>query len=183
MTILLLAAGLIACGQTVKADSVADLFPDGLINSRGKPVSVDSLQGKTVALYFSAHWCGPCRRFTPTLITYRNRYKDHFEVVFISSDRSAKDQLSYMTRSGMPWPALAWQSPSAAHLKEKFRISSIPALIILTANGEILTREGRRFVSEGVPAEKFKMASIEQEEYNCGRCSKTHFRPKLVFPQ
>jgi thiol-disulfide isomerase/thioredoxin len=34
----------------------------------GKSVSAsEALAGKTVVLYFSAHWCPPCRAFTPQL--------------------------------------------------------------------------------------------------------------------
>ena len=34
----------------------------------GKPVNAaEHLKDKVVALYFSAHWCPPCRQFTPVL--------------------------------------------------------------------------------------------------------------------
>lgn len=46
-----------------------------------------------VAIYFSAHWCPPCRGFTPQLAQL---YKDvtaagkKFGVLFVSSDRDEK---------------------------------------------------------------------------------------------
>jgi len=36
-----------------------DLFQGPLLDSKGKEVSKDVLAGKTIGLYFSAHWCPP----------------------------------------------------------------------------------------------------------------------------
>jgi nucleoredoxin len=33
-------------------------------------VSLDSLHGKTVGLYFSATWCQPCQNFTQKLVEF-----------------------------------------------------------------------------------------------------------------
>ena len=44
-----------------------------------------------VGLYFSAHWCPPCRGFTPRLAKEYERMKGEgkkIEIVFISSDKS-----------------------------------------------------------------------------------------------
>ena len=40
-------------------------------------------------LSVSAHWCGPCKAFTPELAkAYTNAYKNKgMEIVFVSSDR------------------------------------------------------------------------------------------------
>ncbi|GLV36728.1 hypothetical protein CBL_02437 [Carabus blaptoides fortunei] len=53
---------------------------------RYQDLSADIIRG----FYFSAHWCPPCRAFTPQLVdTYKMlRKKDPgFEVIFVSSDR------------------------------------------------------------------------------------------------
>ncbi|MEM9295668.1 MAG: thioredoxin-like domain-containing protein, partial [Planctomycetota bacterium] len=42
-----------------------------------------------LAVYYSAHWCPPCRDFTPKLASFYNDFKpDHpnFELVFLSND-------------------------------------------------------------------------------------------------
>ena len=38
-----------------------------LTTKNGEAVELSALSGKAVALYFSAHWCPPCKRFTPIL--------------------------------------------------------------------------------------------------------------------
>jgi len=40
-------------------------------------------------IYFSAHWCPPCRSFTPQLAdAYEKCMGDkNFEIIFLSSDR------------------------------------------------------------------------------------------------
>ena len=58
-------------------------------------------------LYFSAHWCPPCRGFTPSLAKFYQTMKEagkKFEIVFISSDRDENDWQSYFNE--MPWLAL-----------------------------------------------------------------------------
>ena len=67
-------------------------------------------EGKVLGLYFSAHWCPPCRGFTPKLAEFYNNFRasngDKLEIVFVSSDRSEKDFKDYFKE--MPWLALSF---------------------------------------------------------------------------
>ena len=33
------------------------------------------LEGKVIGIYFSAHWCPPCRGFTPKLVEWYGKVK------------------------------------------------------------------------------------------------------------
>ena len=59
--------------ETPKAsDALYDLFGKELRDARKKKASVDALADKTIGIYFSAHWCPPCRAFTPVLVEFHN---------------------------------------------------------------------------------------------------------------
>jgi len=47
---------------------LTELLGAKLIGKDGEVETMTALKGKTaVALYFSGHWCPPCRGFTPKL--------------------------------------------------------------------------------------------------------------------
>merc|ERR1719192_718190 len=55
----------------------------------GRSYTLDDFRGKYLALYHSASWCGPCRRFTPKLINaYNALLGSNFQVIWITEDRS-----------------------------------------------------------------------------------------------
>jgi nucleoredoxin len=183
------AFSLLALPAALRADQAAalkDHFQSALVDAAGQPVSLDTLKGKAVGIYFSAHWCGPCRVFTPELVKFRNANAERFEVVFVSSDRSAEAQAKYMKEAGMQWPTLPLNGPVAEALDKRYEVTGIPTLVILGANGEVLTREGRALITSkpdatliNDPAAKVQTAV---EDYKCGNCDKTHQRQvvKLV---
>ena len=70
-------------------------------------------EGYVVGLYFSAHWCPPCRAFTPKLADWYNKLKggeigEKFEIVFLSSDRDEKSFNEYFGE--MPWLAVSYNN-------------------------------------------------------------------------
>jgi len=117
-----------------------------VIDTLGREM-MTKLKGKPFCLYFSAHWCPPCRGFTPMLAeAYNNDLKDkNFRVVFVSSDRDEGAMAEYF--SEMPWAALPFDSPKKKELSTQFGVSGIPCLVIVDADGTEITRDGRSKVT------------------------------------
>ncbi len=133
------------------AESVmAALFGQELLNAKGEKVSVDKLDGKLVGIYFSAHWCPPCRAFTPELVKFHKAVAGAgkpFEIVFVSSDRNAKAMMGYMKETRMPWLAVPFGSPKKEALGKKYGVQGIPTLVVINAKGETVSTKARGEVS------------------------------------
>jgi nucleoredoxin len=137
---------------------VADLLKGDLVSwKNGNLTRFDDEalgQKKIFALYFSAHWCAPCRKFTPQLVEFYNRVAPQhpeFEVVFLSDDRSPFDMKTYMSK--MPWPAIDFAKLPAKEALKKYAGEGIPCLVVLDASGKILFdsyAEGKRIGPEKV---------------------------------
>ena len=127
-------------GTDLAAKDSNSLFPKKLIDNKGKSVSSKILENKIVGIYFSAQWCPPCRGFTPSLVDFRNKNSEDFEVVFVSSDRSSEDQLKYMEKYNMNFYAIPHGSDAANNLKKKFEVRGIPSLVIVDAKGNTITK-------------------------------------------
>jgi len=129
-----------------------DLFKgQELLKADGSKVSADSaLKGKDyVCLYFSAHWCPPCRMFTPKLKEWYKEVQDkNVEIIFVSGDRSEKDMMDYMKESHGDWLATEHDSELSDKLNEKFEVSGIPSLVVLKGDGTLVTKGGRADVSQ-----------------------------------
>ena len=72
--------------------SIQSVLGTDTLQGKEGPVKTESLNGKYVLIYFSAHWCPPCRGFTPVLAEFHKAAaaSKNFEVVFVSSDRDQK---------------------------------------------------------------------------------------------
>jgi len=135
------------------------LFGDSLQTKSG-PTSTETALADVdaVGVYFSAHWCGPCRGFTPKLAEAYEAYKAKglkFEIVFVSSDRDESSFDSYYGEQ--PWLALPYAARDAkTKLSKKFKVNGIPSLIILDGKtGETITTDGRSAVMEDLEGANF----------------------------
>ena len=98
---------------------------------------------KYTALYFSAHWCPPCRMFTPKLVEWYNEFKakhPDFELVFVSSDRDQAAMEEYMKGDKMPWPAVVYDK-AQSEMFRKFSSQGIPYLVLIDNEGKALTAQ------------------------------------------
>mmetsp|Transcript_20864 Transcript_20864/g.51228 ORF Transcript_20864/g.51228 Transcript_20864/m.51228 type:complete len:1124 (+) Transcript_20864:1238-4609(+) len=110
-----------------------------LANDNTRLTLSDALQNsRLIAFYFSAHWCGPCRSFTPMLAEMYEHLKEvrpthGLEIVFVSSDRDPNSFQQYF--STMPWKAIPFDSlPFVKQsLNATYGVQGIPSLVVLDA--------------------------------------------------
>ena len=130
--------------------AIYEMFGKQLRTADNKPVAVDTLSGKIIGIYFSAHWCPPCRTFTPVLVKFYDTLKAEnkpFEIVFVSFDNTEDDMYKYMKETNMKWSALPFGDKNKDQLSSKFKVSGIPTLVIVNTDGELITTDGRNAVS------------------------------------
>jgi nucleoredoxin len=127
------------------AGSIASLVKGELVTSRNGVLHPyldgDFEKKKLIALYHSARWCAPCRKFTPQLVAFYNRVAvshPEFEIVFVSNDKSGNAMEDYMRDDQMPWPAITFDKvPGNAALMKYFG-ESIPCLVVVDENGKVV---------------------------------------------
>jgi len=139
-----------APGGSAAESKMVKLLGPQLKTASGLVATGDAINGKTLGIYFSAHWCPPCRSFTPKLAQAYKSLKQagkDFEIVFVSSDR---DEAAFNGYFGeMPWLALPFgERKIKSALSEKFGVAGIPMLVLLDAEGNLITTNGRAKIME-----------------------------------
>ncbi|XP_058194947.1 probable nucleoredoxin 1 [Rhododendron vialii] len=139
---------------------------DFVIGKDGHKVPISDLVGKNILLYFSAHWCPPCRAFTPKLVEIYHQIKakdDAFELIFISSDRDQTSFEEYFSQ--MPWLAIPFEDDRKEYLDRIFKVQGIPMLVAIGPTGRTVTTEARAVVmSHGSDAYPFTEARLKEIE-------------------
>jgi thiol-disulfide isomerase/thioredoxin len=116
-------------------------FPSQLLSKNGLVRSEEMLAGKVLGIYFSASWCGPCRNFTPQLVSLHNTTKKEmkpFEIIFVSCDHSNEDFQSYYLGHHGSWLAIPYDDPKREILQGIFNVRGIPRFAIIAPSGRII---------------------------------------------
>ncbi|KAJ7398295.1 Nucleoredoxin [Pitangus sulphuratus] len=128
-----------------------------LLRNNGQTLDSSALEGSHVGVYFSAHWCPPCRSLTRVLVESYRKIKEagqKFEILFVSADRSEDSFNQYF--SEMPWVAVPYADEARrSRLNRLYGIQGIPTLIVLDSKGEVITRQGRVEVLNDIECREF----------------------------
>jgi len=132
-----------------------------------------------VFLYASAHWCGPCRKYTPQLIKFYNDARHAYsrdpknaktvEIVFLSADHDLNGFKNYYAT--MPWLAVPFDSSVRERLMSHIKVTGVPRLVCLDG------RSGKTLESNSVgrALELGRYAKmIEEEDRRSQRRSSNH---------
>jgi nucleoredoxin len=131
-----------AASQT---NSIAALVKGDLVTSQNgitRPyLDAEFEKKKLIGIYFSAYWCGPCRKFTPNLVSFYNKNAaahPEFEILFVSNDKTAPAMESYMRDMQMPWPAVSFDKVAGNEALRKYAGSGIPCLVVVDETGKVI---------------------------------------------
>lgn len=130
-------------------------------------VLVSELVGKTIGIYFGAHWCPPCHTFSAQLLEVYNELRiskeKNFEIIFISTDRDLEE--FDMSLKSMPWLAIPYSDKTQHDLCRIFDIKGIPSLVLIGPDGKPIKTNGRAIISlygaKAFPFTESKLRDLE----------------------
>jgi thiol-disulfide isomerase/thioredoxin len=110
----------------------------------GTPLAFSTVykQNKLTMIDFWASWCGPCRRFNPTLVKLYNQYHAKgFEIVAVSCDKEKDEWLKAIAADKLTWFHVSdlkgWNNAVA----KQFNILSIPQNVFVNTEGVIVDKQ------------------------------------------
>lgn len=119
------------------------------------PTTIDKIikDADLVGIYWSAHWCKPCREFTPKLVTFVEMLEEDdikFPIIFASGDKSKPEFEKYFSSfAGPQWSAFPPLDKRITALKKKYGAKGIPWLVILDKQGNLICNEADTVVPKG----------------------------------
>ncbi|XP_019755438.1 nucleoredoxin-like protein 2 [Dendroctonus ponderosae] len=109
------------------------------------------LKNKRILVYlFTASFVNRPEFLQKLRMVYQENLKRNagMEVVYVSSDTDEKNyKYDFTIRQG-PWLAVPFKDPVAIELRYKYDISSLPTVIVVNKEGDIITRSGREELEE-----------------------------------
>ena len=138
------------------ASAFDEIFDGNLVKLSGKslkPYKDGVKPEKYYLFYYTASWCGPCHKFTPSLVEFYNKNKDAtFEVVLITSDSDEGAMEEYAAELKMPWPQLKLSKTEKFKKEHIYPGRGIPNLVLTDLEGKLIkgSYEGKNYVGPTV---------------------------------
>lgn len=139
-----------AAPAPAKANSaLRGLFGGDLLTHEGKKANLAELNGKIIAIYFSASWCPPCRAFSPLLVDLADRLQAEgkpFALVLVGRDQTKQKALDYMKSHKMTGYLVPPEADANKSLCTLYRVNGIPYLVIVDSDGNTIDPSARATV-------------------------------------
>ena len=132
--------------------------------------NIDSIVGDSelIGIYWSAHWCVPCRQFTPKLVTFIEMLGEeniNFPVIFASGDKDKSSFAKYFgSFAGPQWSAFPQGDKRITALKKKFGVNGIPWLVILDKQGNLVCNNAENTIHRGTPIFQKWLSQVKSTE-------------------
>jgi nucleoredoxin len=144
----------------------------------------DVLNKGAIGLYFSGHWCPPCRNFTPKLVeTYEKVKKKNpeFEIIFVSSDHDEASFKEYFQE--MPWIALRYSDrKQKEQISNYFDVDGIPAFVMLCGNSfSTINANARSAISADPEGVNYPWYPPLVQDIGKGQCDGIQDGPCLIL--
>ncbi|KFO99747.1 Nucleoredoxin, partial [Calypte anna] len=142
-----------------KPKPFSEVVAGPLLRNNGQTLDSSALESSHVGVYFSAHWCPPCRSLTRVLVESYRKIKEagqKFEILFVSADRDVQEgDEETRLRTGSRWVMAASAFTRKVQKGNQSSVTGIPTLIVLDPKGEVITRQGRVEVLNDVECREF----------------------------
>ncbi len=110
-------------------------------DSEGKPLSLNSLKGKTVLINFWATWCGPCKAELPDIEAISKQYAvKGLVVIGVSEDRGdqlLKDVSDFASENGLSYQIVIDNDDIASAYGN---INAIPTSFLVNKDGQVVEK-------------------------------------------
>jgi thiol-disulfide isomerase/thioredoxin len=110
-------------------------------DTAGNPVKFSEIyqNNKLTMIDFWASWCGPCRRFNPTLTGLFNKYKDKgLTIISVSLDKDKEQWLKAIEKDKLDWIHVSDLNYWNNEVAKMYNIRFIPNNYFVNAEGKII---------------------------------------------
>ncbi|XP_004423110.1 PREDICTED: nucleoredoxin-like protein 1, partial [Ceratotherium simum simum] len=118
------------------------------------------LENRLLLLFFGAGSCPRCQAFAPVLRDFFVRLTDEFYVlraaqltlVYVSQDPTEEQQDLFLRDMPKKWFFLPFKDDLRRDLGRRFSVERLPAVVVLTPGGDVLTRDAAEEIGRRGPA-------------------------------
>jgi len=113
-----------------------------LLNKKGRPVKLSSVNSKYTVLYFTDPDCSICKPFSMELKKIYNSLKKRgVTVISINSGGNSAEFAQYNRENKNPWLCLSPKDENYYELFDKFETEQVPMIYLLDSNRRIMAKK------------------------------------------